>query len=181
MKTYTIKEAAKLLNVTDRAVQRRCARHGIEKKNNRYNITLPVLIEWGYKPNNVLEHKPNTREHLNLQAGEVIEQEDGSIIECFTKENYSHLEQALIERNELKIELREMQKRLEQLQQWKEDFMRYTSQRNTIEAHEKGVIASTIEDIEEVQSEEILQKHLSDKRKMVLKDKAKFSDWLSSL
>ena len=178
-KYFTIQEAASILGVKERAVQARCSRYGLKKINGRYSIPQALIEQWGGSQTHTSSAQPNAQTHI-YGLGQ-HEQADGTYIQVFTKDEYKQFEDALIERNELKIELREMQKRLEQLQQWKEDFMRYTSQRNTIEAHEKGVIASTIEDIEEVESEEILQKHLSDKRKIVLKDKAKFSDWLQSL
>jgi tRNA(Ile)-lysidine synthase TilS/MesJ len=163
MKTYTINEAKDLLKVSERAVQRRCKRHGIPIKNGQYCIDLATLISWGYKTNIVPEHpdaKPNTTEHIKIEAGQVIEQADGSIIECFDQDKYKSLEQALIERLELKIKVRELSKRLEQLQQWKNDFMQYTNQRNTIEAFEKGVIQPI--DKEEVDDSNLTESDTAD-------------------
>lgn len=186
-KIYTITEAAKRLNVTKRTIQRRLSKLETPIHEGAYVITEDVMRILTKSSN--AEYKaatPTTPEAATmslqaLQAGEVIEQADGSIIECFSQAKYEQLEQALVERQELKIELREMQKRLDQLQQWKEDFMRYTNQRNTIEAHEKGVIAST-DEVEEISHEEIIQKKLANKRLQVITNgKAKFTDWLQSL
>ena len=189
MKTYTINQAKDLLKVSERAVQRRCKRHGIPIKNGQYCIDLATLISWGYKTSNVPEHsdaKPNTPVHIQLEAGQVIEQEDGSVLECFSKEKYQSLEQALIERLELKIELRELSQRLEQLQQWKEDFMQYTNQRNTIEAFDKGLIQQM--DKDEVDDSNLtepdvtdIHQHLQAKRSEVIRAKKQFTEWLKEI
>ena len=189
MKTYTINQAKDLLKVSERAVQRRCKRHGIPIKNGQYCIDLATLISWGYKTNIVPEHsdaKPNKSEHIQLEAGEVIVQQDESVIECFSKEKYQSLEQALVERLELKIELRELSQRLEQLQQWKEDFMKYTNQRNTIEAFDKGLIQQM--DKDEVDDSNLtepdvtdIQQHIQAKRSEVIRAKKQFTDWLKEI
>lgn len=202
-KTYTIGEAATRLNATKRTIQRKLRALGIPTKNGAYVITDDLLRELNAtkrgknngattatkEPTTELRHaatEPNKSEHTQLEAGEVIEQEDGSVIECFSPEKYQSLEQALVERLELKIELREVYKRLDQLQQWKDDFMRYTSERNTIEAFDKGLIKPI--DKEEVDDSNLtepdvtdIQQHLQLKRNEVIRAKKQFSQWLKEI
>ena len=202
-KTYTIGEAATRLNATKRTIQRKLRALGIPTKNGAYVITDDLMRELNAtkrgknngattatkEPTTELRQaatEPNKTEHIQLEAGEVIEQEDGSIIECFSAEKYLSLEQALVERLEMKIELRELSQRLEQLQQWKNDFMRYTSERNTIEAFDKGLIQQM--DKEEVDDSNLtepdvtdIQQHIQAKRSEVIRAKKQFTDWLKEI
>jgi len=46
MKTYSTKEAAALLGVSERAVQKKCKKLDIRKKSNRYLITDELINDW---------------------------------------------------------------------------------------------------------------------------------------
>jgi hypothetical protein len=45
----TVKQASELLNLKERAVQRRCERWGVQKINNKYFINRHLLKKWGVK------------------------------------------------------------------------------------------------------------------------------------
>ena len=202
-KTYTIGEAATRLNATKRTIQRKLRALGIPTKNGAYVITDELLRELNAtkrgknngattatkEPTTQLRQaatEPNKTEHIKIEAGEVIVQQDGSVLECFSAEKYQSLEQALVERLELKIELREVYKRLDQLQQWKEDFMKYTTQRNTIEAFDKGLIQQM--DKDEVDDSNLtepdvtdIQQHIQAKRSEVIRAKKQFTEWIKEM
>ena len=46
MNTYSVKETAKLLGIKERAVQTRCKKENVRKKDNRYLITDEIIAEW---------------------------------------------------------------------------------------------------------------------------------------
>ena len=167
---YTIKEAANALEVTKRTIQRKCASLNVAKDNGAYIITEDVLRQMRRRTTESTDI-PNTIEHT-YGVG-LHEQEDGTMLQVFTKDEYKQFEAALIERNHLL-------KQVAELRQWKDDFIKYTNQRNTIEAHDKGIIKHL--DHEEVEDHaEDIQQHLIAKRKEVIKDKAAFSKWMENL
>lgn len=45
-KFYSVKEAAKFLYITERAVQKRCKRDSVLKLNRQYKIDYPTLLSW---------------------------------------------------------------------------------------------------------------------------------------
>ena len=46
MKTYSVKEASEIVGISTRAIQKRCKKENIRKKNNRYLITSEHLDNW---------------------------------------------------------------------------------------------------------------------------------------
>jgi len=77
MKTYSVKEASELIGITERAVQLKCKKEKIRKKNNRYLITEEHITEW----------ITNTNE---AQQNEV-----SLITEDFTEEQYNKLQEVI--------------------------------------------------------------------------------------
>jgi hypothetical protein len=59
MKIYTTKEAAIILNVLPRAIQKKCKANDIRKKNNKYLITDEILKEWNVQTSE--NKRPNVR------------------------------------------------------------------------------------------------------------------------
>ena len=49
IKTYSTKEAAKILGIKERAVQTRCKKDNIRKKSNQYIITDSIIADWKQK------------------------------------------------------------------------------------------------------------------------------------
>jgi len=68
MKTYSAKQAASILGISERAVQKKCKQLDIRKKSNRYLITDKLLNEWNV---------PND--------------DKGIVIQEFTQEEYDRL------------------------------------------------------------------------------------------
>jgi hypothetical protein len=46
MTTYSVLEASKKLGISTRAVQNRCKKEDIRKKNNKYLITDSLIKKW---------------------------------------------------------------------------------------------------------------------------------------
>ena len=46
MKTYSAEEASVKLNISKRAIQKRCKKDNIRKKDNKYEITDLILERW---------------------------------------------------------------------------------------------------------------------------------------
>ena len=183
MKTryYSVSEAAEILGVKKRAVQARAARHKLKKRKGAYAITDKILAKWGvvnehYSEQTAHSESENTkRAHPeNIVDGNEIglhNLPNGNKVQVFTSEEYKSFELALIERKQLLQQVK-------QLQDWKDSFIRYTQERNALEARDKGLIKE-IEDVEDAQvmdSDADLQKHLSQKRADVIKPKANTSE-----
>jgi predicted RNase H-like nuclease (RuvC/YqgF family) len=49
IKTYSTKETAEILGIKERAVQTRCKKDNIRKKNNKYLITDLIIANWKQK------------------------------------------------------------------------------------------------------------------------------------
>ena len=178
---YSVSEAAEILGVKKRAVQARAARHKLRKRKGAYAITDKILAKWGvvnehYSEQTAHSESENTkRAHPeNIVDGNEIglhNLPNGNKVQVFTSEEYDSFENALQERKHLLSQVAE-------LRQWKEDFIRYTQERNALDAVSKGLIKD-LEDVEDAQvmdSDADLQKHLSAKRAKVIKPKANTSE-----
>jgi len=80
------------------------------------------------------------------------------------------------------IERKQLLQQVKQLQDWKDSFLRFTQERNLIEAKDKGLFKE-IDDVEEAQvmDDTDIQKHLSQKRAEVIKPKVNTSEqWYRS-
>lgn len=117
MKIYTPKEAAEVLNITERSVQRKCKQNKIHRKNNRYQITAEVLENWKEKQKQKPKSKKEQVKELNdelQKLTELLKIKDDEIsglkdelkqynvkpnerIEVFTNEEYMLFEQRLRE------------------------------------------------------------------------------------
>lgn len=117
MKIYTPKEAAEVLNITERSVQRKCQQEKVHRKNNRYQITAEVLENWKEKQKQKPKSKKEQVKELNdelQKLTELLKIKDDEIsglkdelkqynvkpnerIEVFTNEEYMLFEQRLRE------------------------------------------------------------------------------------
>lgn len=98
MQTYSVKETAELIGITERSVQLRCKKDNIRKKNNRYLITEEHIKGW-----------------LN-EANETKQNEVAFITEDFTEEQYNKL-QEVIEDYPLKLkDIKHLQDMIESYQ-----------------------------------------------------------------
>ena len=77
MQTYSVKEASKLLEISTRAVQKRCLKYKVRKKSNQYLITDEHIKEWyaeiksnepTNEPTNQTNEPSNERAQLDLQV-----------------------------------------------------------------------------------------------------------------
>ena len=122
IKTYSTKETAKILGIKERAVQTRCKKDNIRKKDNKYQITDIIIADWrqaNAKPNanaNAkqldVEIEALKLENLSLKT-KVVELEkeiaelkeelttyeitENERIEVFTNEEYNKFQKRLIE------------------------------------------------------------------------------------
>jgi len=110
-KTYSTKETAEILGIKERAVQTRCKKDNIRKKDNKYLITELIISNWKQKEE--VNAKPNANanakqldieiEALKKEITELKEQlaeyeiEENERIEVFTNEEYNLFQERLIE------------------------------------------------------------------------------------
>lgn len=146
MRTYTPKEASKLLEIPLRTIQYRCRKQNIRKKNNQYLITEEHIEEWKsaqhYATENAIAQSQLYYEEFTEQQyeklQEVIEQYPLQLkdIEYLResvqgyREQIEYLKKSLDKRDEL------MQKLLNSLG----TSLTSTTERNYIEAKEKKFI-----------------------------------------
>jgi len=106
-KTYSTKETAEILGIKERAVQTRCKKDNIRKKDNKYLITDLIIADWKQKEE--ANAKPNANatqtqiEDLKKELAELKEELSGYEItenerlEVFTNEEYQLFQTRLIE------------------------------------------------------------------------------------
>ena len=63
MKTYSAEEASVKLNISKRAVQKRCKKDNIRKKDNKYEITDLILERWAKE---IKSNEPQTNQFSEL-------------------------------------------------------------------------------------------------------------------
>lgn len=111
IKTYSTKETAEILGIKERAVQTRCKKDNIRKKNNKYLITDLIISNWKQKKEtNATQPQTQTQtqfdleiEALKLENADLKEQlagyeiEENERIEVFTNEEYQLFQTRLIE------------------------------------------------------------------------------------
>ena len=105
IKTYSTKETAEILGIKERAVQTRCKKDNIRKKDNKYLITDLIIADWKQKEE--ANAKPNANatqtqiEDLKKELAELKEELSGYEItenerlEVFTNEEYAKFEERL--------------------------------------------------------------------------------------
>lgn len=116
MKTYSVLETSKILDISTRAVQKRCLKYNIRKKGNKYLITENDIQEWQKKtppnePRTNQTNEPRTNgsqldvevESLKAENKELREElqqydiADNEQIEVFTNNDYKLFESRLME------------------------------------------------------------------------------------
>lgn len=114
MKTYSVKETSEKLGIKVRAVQKRCRKDDIRKKDNKYLITQEILDAWSeqIKTNalrNALKNAPthqgrapeisNLKQEIKDLKEELSQYDisDNERIEVFTLEDYEIFKERLIE------------------------------------------------------------------------------------
>ena len=73
IKTYSTKETAKILGIKERAVQTRCKKDNIRKKNNQYLITDLIIADWKQKEES--NAKPNANANATEEVARAIAQD----------------------------------------------------------------------------------------------------------
>ncbi len=168
----SISQVCKKLKLSKRSVQRIAKSKGIPKDLEGYIFTEDAVRQ---KESATSRNKGRSKEDVlgDLELG--LHEVDGKMINVFSKEEYKSFELALIERKQLLQQVK-------QLQDWKDSFLRFTQERNLIEAKDKGLFKE-IDDVEEAQvmDDTDIQKHLSQKRAEVIKPKVNTSEqWYRS-
>ena len=113
---YTVKEAAELLKVSERAIQKRCKRDGLTKSNGKWLIAKINLEQWS---------EPETNNRPN-QGEPTAQDEPGEIIESFSLDEYEEFKKRLTEypillerlkdyRNEIEYLKKSLDKQAEQM------------------------------------------------------------------
>lgn len=181
-KKYSALEVAKMMGLKKRAVQARAARYGVKKQNGAFVFTAHFLkTKWGVNAPSDAHKKSTTvhNAHKRAHPENIVDGNEvglhtlpnGNKVQVFTDSEYKSFELALIERKQLLQQVK-------QLQDWKDSFIRYTQERNALEARDKGLIKDIDVDVEEAQvmDDTDLQKHLSQKRAEVIKPKPNTSE-----
>jgi hypothetical protein len=106
---YTVKEASNKLNVSVRAIQKRCEAEGISKKGNTYHIPDNTVIAWG-------ANEPNEPKRTNPNEPPP-EGENDTIVEHFTPEEYDKLNEVIHQQPELLKRLKEYQQEIKFLRE----------------------------------------------------------------
>jgi hypothetical protein len=116
-KTYSVKEAATIIGIKERAVQFRCKRDNIRKKSNRYLITDTIIASWKAREDaaNAKQTQNATQQNINSFEKYTIKEientdfnfdgEKGNLVFVpkdkvyaeYTNEEYSFMEQRLNE------------------------------------------------------------------------------------
>ena len=71
MKVYSVKEAAEIIGIKPRAVQFRCKRDSVRKKDNKYLITDLLITSWIDKKKKSTEIS-NAISNAKLDANKLI-------------------------------------------------------------------------------------------------------------
>lgn len=66
IQTYTVKEASEILGIKQRAVQTRCKKEDVRKKDNKYLITDEIIDAW--KESNAMANAKQTQNATQLKA-----------------------------------------------------------------------------------------------------------------
>lgn len=96
MKTYSTKEASEILGIKERAVQTRCKKERIRKKDNKYLITDDIIAQW--KQTNAKRNANANNNQLDLEL-EVLKVDNANL-----KNLVKELEMKIVE---LKAELKQ--------------------------------------------------------------------------
>jgi len=72
IKTYSTKETAEILGIKERAVQTRCKKDNIRKKDNKYLITDLIIADWKQKEES--NAKPNANANATEEVAHAIAQ-----------------------------------------------------------------------------------------------------------
>jgi hypothetical protein len=70
IKTYSTKETAEILGIKERAVQTRCKKYNIRKKDNKYLITDLIIADWKQK------EEANAKPNANANATQIEDLEN---------------------------------------------------------------------------------------------------------
>jgi hypothetical protein len=89
MEYLTVKEASKILGISERATAKRCLKSKARRSHNRYQITQENIEQWQGE----IRRKKEPRKNQNERTSE--NSTDNLIIEQFTAEEYAILEQRL--------------------------------------------------------------------------------------
>ena len=142
--SISVKEAAERLDISIRAVQHRCKRDKIRKKDNTYLIPLDTLETWRAEAE---------QERITKRQNEANERSEAEIItESFSQEQYDKLQEVifnypqLLERiTDYKNEIDYLRKSLDSKSQQMEmlihtmnDSIKSIQQQNYLSAKEKG-------------------------------------------
>jgi predicted RNase H-like nuclease (RuvC/YqgF family) len=150
MKTYSVSEAAEIVGIKERAVQYRCKRDNVRKKDNRYLITDEIISLWRDKEAeaNAIKRKDkrnnatqsNNFAQLDLEV-EALKTENESLkaklseydiepherLEVFTNDDYVLFEQRLKEWQMQRQELEHKDKMLELTKKSKDEQISFLS------------------------------------------------------
>ena len=95
MKTYSVKEASKLIGITERSIQIKCKKDNIRKKDNKYLITEKHINDWQTKSNETKSNEVSqtTNEQIKKLQKELQElKEENKILKQQLKEDVPHQE-----------------------------------------------------------------------------------------
>lgn len=118
IKNYSVKEASEKLGIKVRAIQNRCKKNDLRKKDNRYLITQDHIDQWlkeikANAPTNAPMHAPNDQIRINKLLNEIDKLQttvvglknelsqydilDNERLEVFTFDDYEIFKERLIQ------------------------------------------------------------------------------------
>ena len=92
MKTFSVKEASKLIGITERSIQIKCKKDNIRKKDNKYLITEKHIKEWQTKSNETNISRTTNEQFAKLQKEIQELKEENKILKQQLKEDVPHQE-----------------------------------------------------------------------------------------
>ena len=124
IKTYSTKETAEILGIKERAVQTRCKKDNIRKKDNKYLITDLIIADWKQKEE--ANAKPNATSNANANAKQEVAH---AIAQKVAQDKIKKLEEEIKTYDVLlykyELELEELDKARVEIKELKEELSGY--------------------------------------------------------
>tara|TARA_B110000046_G_scaffold124266_1_gene130677 strand:- start:1571 stop:2296 length:726 start_codon:yes stop_codon:yes gene_type:complete len=124
IKTYSTKETAEILGIKERAVQTRCKKYNIRKKDNKYLITDLIIADWKQKEE--ANAKANATSNANANAKQEVAH---AIAQKVAQDKIKKLEEEIKTYDVLlykyELELEELDKARVEIKELKEELSGY--------------------------------------------------------
>ena len=110
MKVYSVKEAAKIIGIKPRAVQFRCKRDDVRKKDNKYLITDLLITSW-------IDKKKKSNAISNANANAISSANAKLKVELIEVENAKLNSQAIAINEQVDLQVQSLELEIEKLKE----------------------------------------------------------------